>query len=217
MADDKGQDFKNNFPNSLVWFVLAILFMAMMVQNFIDTRFAKVAFSYQLEPLVNLQLIQPEDSRKTAINDNLVTFSGRFRDRLTDEGKSRYKYLELLNESHVLKAQQDNLSQELSTQKTKIIDSADWYLNLSGTPIPSDGYVVVDSFYSTPEKENSVIITDVAKKNMVTLPQVKKAFDALGASPAKPHLHNSAQLYQTSSLTTALQCSELVMKRSNKN
>ena len=66
-----------------------------MVQNFIDTKFAKVSFSYQLEHLVNLQLLQPEDSHKIALNDNLVTFSGKFRDRLTDEGKNRFKFLEL--------------------------------------------------------------------------------------------------------------------------
>jgi cell division protease FtsH len=184
MADDKGQDFKNNFSNSIVWFLMAMFFMALMVQNFIDTRFAKVAFSYQLEPLVNLQLIQPEDSRKTAINDNLVTFSGKFRDRLTDEGKSRYKFLELLNDSHVLKAQQETLTQELSTQKNKIVDAADWFLLLSGTPIPQGGYVVVDSFYSAQDKDNSVVITEVAKKNVVSYADIKHSFDALGANPA---------------------------------
>lgn len=87
MGDDKKQDFKKSFPNSFIWFLMAAFLFALMVQNFIDTKFAKVSFSYQLEHLVNLQLLQPEDSRKTALNDNLVTFSGKFRDRLTDEGK----------------------------------------------------------------------------------------------------------------------------------
>src|ERR1700724_3595491 len=102
MSDDKKQDFKKNFPNSFVWFLMAAFLLALMVQNFLDTKFAKVSFSYQLESLVDLKLIQPEDSRKTAINDNLVTFSGKFRDRLTEEGKDRYKFLELLNTNHEL-------------------------------------------------------------------------------------------------------------------
>src|SRR6478752_90020 len=100
MADDNKQDLKKGFPSGFIWFLLAAFLMALMVQNFIDTKFAKVSFSYQLEHLVNLQLIQPEDSRKIALNDNLVTFSGKFRERFTEEGKNRYKFLELSNANH---------------------------------------------------------------------------------------------------------------------
>src|SRR6202046_4311224 len=113
MSDDKKQDFKKSFPNNFVWFLMAAFLFALMVQNFIDTKFAKVSFSYQLEHLVNLQLIQPEESRKTALNDNLVTFSGKFRDRLTEEGKNRYKYLELLNANHELVSEKDRLEKDL--------------------------------------------------------------------------------------------------------
>ena len=131
MADDKKQDFKKNFPNNFIWFLMAAFLFALMVQNFLDTKFAKVAFSYQLESLVDLQLIQPEDSRKTAINDNLVTFSGKFRDRLTEEGKNRYKFLELLNNNHELSGQKERLEKDLSIQKIKIAEAADWFLHLS--------------------------------------------------------------------------------------
>ena len=75
--------------NSFIWFLMAAFLFALMVQNFIETKFAKVSFSYQLEHLVNLQLLQPEESHKIALNDNLVTFSGKFRDRLTDERKNK--------------------------------------------------------------------------------------------------------------------------------
>ena len=148
-----------------------------MVQNFLDTKFAKIAFSYQLELLVNLQLIQPEDSRKTAINDNLVTFSGKFRDRLTEEGKSRYKFLELLNTNHELNGQKERLEKELNTQKVKIADSGDWFLHLSGISIPKNGYVIVDSLYTNPEKDNSVIITELSKKNIASLADLQNEFD----------------------------------------
>src|ERR1700724_4510677 len=120
MPDDNKQDFKKGMSNSFVWFLLAAFLFALMVQNFIDTKFAKVSFSYQLEHLVNLQLLQPEESRKIALNDNLVTFSGKFRDRQTEEGKVRYKYLELLNTNHELISEKNRIKAELKNQKTKV-------------------------------------------------------------------------------------------------
>ncbi len=64
MADDNKQDFKKGMSNSFVWFLMAAFLFALIVQNFIDTKFAKVSFSYQLEHLVNLQLLQPEENHK---------------------------------------------------------------------------------------------------------------------------------------------------------
>lgn len=188
MADDKKQDFKKNFPNSVVWFLMAAFLMALMVQNFLDTKFAKVAFSYQLESLVDLQLIQPEDSRKTAINDNLVTFSGKFRDRLTEEGKNRYKFLELLNTNHELQSQRERLEKDLISQKTKILESADWFLHLSGEAIPKSGYVVVDSFYAGPERDHSIVITELSNKTTMSLIDLQKEYEALGTNPSESAL-----------------------------
>lgn len=188
MADDKKQDFKKNFPNNFIWFLMAAFMLALMVQNFLETNFAKVAFSYQLEPLVDLQLIQPEDSRKTAINDNLVTFSGKFRDRLTEEGKNRYKFLELLNANHELKGQKDRLEKEINSQKSKIYDAADWFLHLSNISIPQNGYVIVDSLYNTHENDNSVIFTELSKRNIDNLVDLQNKFNSLGANPSQEEL-----------------------------
>jgi len=201
MADDKKQDFKKNIPNGFIWFLMAAFFLALMVQNFLETSFAKVAFSYQLEALVNLQLIQPEDSRKTAINDNLVTFSGRFRDRLTEDGKNRYKFLELLNTNHDLISQKDRLDKELSAQKLKIVDAADWFLQLSGLAIPQNGYVVVDSLYNNPEKDNSVVITTLSKKNAVSFTDLQKSFEGLSPSSSSASLRDFGK--QVSDLVSA--------------
>src|ERR1700722_10793143 len=123
MADDKKQDLKKNFPNGFVWLFMGLFLLLITFQNFIDTKYANVSFSYQLEPLVNLQLIQPEESRKTALNDNLVTFSGKFRERTTEEGRNRFKYLELLNTNHRLVNENDRLNKDLNTQRAKIADS----------------------------------------------------------------------------------------------
>jgi cell division protease FtsH len=182
MSDDKKQDFKKSFPNSFVWFLMAAFLLALMVQNFIDTKFANIAFSYQLEHLVNLQLLQPEDSRKTSLNDNLVTFSGKFRDRLTDESKNRYKYLELLNTNHELLGEKEHFQKELSVLKSKIIDSASWFLSLSGIPVPNGGYVVVDDLNNTPDNNNSVLVKEIPKKEIVSFKDLKSQFSSLNTS-----------------------------------
>lgn len=185
MADDKNQDLKKNFPNSFIWFLMAALLLAMMVQNFIDTKFAKVSFSYQLEHLVNLQLIQPEDSRKTALNDNLVTFSGKFRDRVTEEGKSRYKYLELLNENHEVNADAERLQTELLSRRAKVVDAADWFLSLTGSAVPPEGYVVVDDLFHGMHKDYSIVIPTAPKKNVVNLVELQEKLKALQAAPSE--------------------------------
>ncbi len=184
MSEDKKQDFKKGFPGGFIWFLMAAFIMALMVQNFIDTRFANVSFSYQLEHLVNLQLIQPEESKKTALNDNLVTFSGKFRDQLTEEGKNRYKYLELLNTSHLLSSQKEKIEGDLKSLKGKILESADLFLHLSGTPVPKGGYVIVDDlFTNTDEKDHSVILTSLSSRSTVNLPELKKEYAAVAKDP----------------------------------
>lgn len=190
MADDDKQDLKKNFSNSFIWFLMAAFLLAMMVQSFLDTKFAKVAFSYQLESLVDLQLIQPEDSRKTAINDNLVTFSGRFRDRLTEEGKNRYKFLELLDSNHELTGQKDRLEKDLVLQKTKIIDAADWFLHIAGITVPKGGYYVVDNLYNQPERDNSVVVAELSGKAALSFTELQKDFTALGSNPSEASLHD---------------------------
>ena len=164
MPDDNKPDFKKGVSNSFVWFLMAAFLFALMVQNFIDTKFARVSFSYQLEHLVNLQLLQPEDSRKIALNDNLVTFSGKFRDRLTEEGKTRFKYLELLNTNHELKSEQLRIKKDLATLKGRVYDSASLFLELSGTSIPKGGYVVVDDTYNTQDEDHSIVIRSIPQQ-----------------------------------------------------
>lgn len=187
MADDN-KDFKKSFPNSFIWFVMAAFFFVMMLQNFIDSKFAKVSFNYQLEHLVNLQLLQPEDSRKTALNDNLVTFSGKFRDRQTEEGKNRYKYLELLQENHSLQAEKGRLSQDFAAMKEKVVSAADWFLLLSGQKVPPQGYVVVDDTFNSAETDYSIVIRDIPSKNVQSLAELQKQFSALGGAPIERNL-----------------------------
>lgn len=183
MTEEKKPDAKKGIPNGFLWFLMAAFLLALMIQSLIDTKIANVAFSYQLEHLVNLQLVQPEDSRKIALNDNLVTFSGRFRDRQTDEGKNRYKYLELLQQNHQLVSEKARLKDDLTEQKNSVVESAEWFLRFSGLPIPKDGYVVVDDFYDTPEQVNSIVINTVNKPYPDNFTELRKGFDAVKAAP----------------------------------
>ena len=180
MANDNKEDSKKNVPNTFVWFLMAAFLMALLVQNFLETKFAKVSFSYQLESLVDLQLIQLEDSRKTAINDNLVTFSGKFREKLTEESKNRFKFLELLNTNHDLKIQQEKLEKDLAGQKSKIMDAADWFLHISGTPLSKNGYVIIDALYNNQDTESNVTLTELSNKKIPNLLVVEKEFRSLG-------------------------------------
>ena len=88
MNDDNRQkneqkpDQKKSFPGGFIIFFLAALLIFLTIQNLSSDQTAKVAFSHQVEHLVDLDLIQPSESRKIAQNDNLVTLTGKFRDRI---------------------------------------------------------------------------------------------------------------------------------------
>ncbi len=179
MDDDK-QDFKKNLSNNgFVWFLMAAFLLALMIQSFIDTKIAKVSFSYQLENLVNLDLVQPEDSRKIALNDNLVTFSGKFRERKTEEGKKRYKYLELLNENHDYETSKNEAEANLNVLKTKVSDAVSWFLQLSGIPIPAEGYAVVDDLHSNESASYGIVINSVPTNKAVSYTDLEQRFAKL--------------------------------------
>src|SRR5882757_7311998 len=145
---------RKGFPGGFIIFLLAAFLIFLTVQNLSKEQTAKVSFSHQVEDLVDLDLILPSESRKIAQNDNLVMFMGKFRDRLTDDAKARYKYLELLNQHNELAEQEQVLKTGLSTLQKSVVESADWFLHLSGIAVPTQGYWVVDPLYDTGEREN---------------------------------------------------------------
>ncbi len=190
MADDNKQDFKKGMSNSIVWILMALFLFILMAQNFIETKFAKVSFSYELEHLVNLQLVQPEDNRKIALNDNLVTFSGKFRERQTEDGKLRYKYLDLLNSNHELTSEFTHIESGLKNQKAKVYDAGTLFLQLSGIEIPKNGFVIVDDIYNTTNEDFSVIIKQLPKNNVESLASLQKAYDTQQGHPSDTSTKN---------------------------
>lgn len=170
----KGREPKKGMSGGFIIFLIASVLTFFTIQNMSNEKPGKVSFSHQVEHLVNLDLLQKDDNRKTALNDNLVTFNGKFKDQVSDEGKVRFRYLELLSDNHRLGYEKKQLEDELSHLQQNVKESADWFLHLSGIPIPAKGYVVVGSIYDTPKKENSIVIKSLSDRNMVSLADIKQ-------------------------------------------
>jgi cell division protease FtsH len=176
-------DPKKGFPGGFFIFLLATVLIILTFQSYNTDQLAKVSFSHEVEHLVNLDLVQPEDNRKIALNDNLVTFSGKFKTALSEDAKSRYKYLELLNRNHELTAEKDRLEQDLAGLSQSVKESADWFLHLSGIAIPKGGYRIVDRVYDTSERDNAIILNELSRKDVVSLKDLESRFPSPGAAP----------------------------------
>ena len=185
MSDDnmKPESNKRGFPGGFFLFLLAAILIILTVQNLNSEKAAKVSFSHQLEHLVNLDLIQKEDSRKIALNDNLVTFSGQFKDKQTDDAKARYRYLELLNRNHELTGEQQQLNEELIASRQNVKDASDLFLRLTGQPIPKGGYVVVDPIYNAAKTDYSVVIKSLSDSETTSLSDLEKLFPSISQDP----------------------------------
>jgi cell division protease FtsH len=151
---------KKSIIQLVVFFALVGLFFLTMFPNFFGTKTANISFSYQLEHLENLDLLQPAESRKTATLSNLVTFFGKFRDAKTENGAQRFRYLELIEEQNSLALERARIEQEVSQVKKRVINAASLFLGVSGIAIPPNGYVVFSDYFDTPDRENKIIIRE---------------------------------------------------------
>ena len=100
--DSKKPDGRKGISGGFFILLIAAVLAIFSVQNLSSQKTAKVGFSHQTEHLVNLDLLQKDENRKIALNDNLVTFTGKFKERLTDESKNRFRFLDLLYKNHEL-------------------------------------------------------------------------------------------------------------------
>lgn len=174
---------KKGFPGGFFLLILAAAVLIFGVQSLTTDKEARVSFSHQVEHLTNLHLTVPEENHKIAQNDNLVTFGGRFSDKLSDESLSRYRYLELLNQNHELKDESVRLEKELDSLEKSVRESAQLYLGLSGGIIPRSGFVVVGPLFDTSERSGSIIIKDAPPSDVVTLPLVQKTLQLAQSLP----------------------------------
>jgi cell division protease FtsH len=149
----------------LFFFVSIFLLFLLLFQPWGSEQQAKVAFSHQLEHLVNLDLLQPKENYKIAQNEHLVTITGKFREQPTQEAKNRFHYLELLNTDHQLQQQKELLSQDLNALQNSVFSSAEWFIQISGLSVPKEGWTVIGSYYDTQERLNAVRINPPAFQN----------------------------------------------------
>jgi len=152
---------KKRTSNTIFVALVGALFVLMLLQNMYGAKQARVSFSYQIEHLVNLDLIQPEDSRKTATANNLVTFSGRFREVRSAAGKQRFQYLGTIEEQNNLQLEAVRLEQEMAQMRSRVNNATKLFLSVSGLRPASGRYIVISEFYDTPDRQNSTIIRDL--------------------------------------------------------
>jgi len=178
MANDNKfkPDSKNGFSSRFIIFLVAVVVIMFVVQTFTSDNYAKVSFSHQVEHLINLDLTIPEENRKIAQSENLVTFSGKFRDAAPEDSQERYHYLELLDRHHQLTVAQNQLVQDLDALQKNVRDSSELFLQLSGQPLPRGGYAVVSSLYDTPGRENAIAIRSLSDRELSSMPAIQKAF-----------------------------------------
>lgn len=176
---------KKGFPGGFLVFLLAGMLTFFSIQSMNKDKTGKVSFSHQVEHLVNLDLLDKESNKKTALNDNLVTFSGKFKDQASDEAKARYRFLQLVNTNNQLVQEQGAILKEIKELRTSVVAAADWFLNLSGLSIPSRGYVVVDSGFDHPNADNAIVVTSVIDRHIVNLKELKANFREAMSTPAQ--------------------------------
>lgn len=152
---------KKSIAQLIVFLLLVGLFFLTMFPSVFGTKTSNISFSYQLEHLVNLDVIQPAESRKTATLSNLVTFFGKFREAKTEAGAQRFRYLELIEEQNSLALERTRIEQEVVQAKKRVINAASLFLGVSGIPIPAGGYVVFSDFFDTPDCENKIVIREL--------------------------------------------------------
>lgn len=183
---------KRGFPGGFLLFVIAVILIILTVQTLTNDKLGKVSFSYQLEHLVNLDLLKPQSNKKIAQNDNLVTFLSKFRDATTQDGEDRFNYLTLLNQKHEYEAQEEELSKELAIQKKNVIKAAEVFLYISGIDLTESNFNVVSSAYDSENLQNSISIDSLSNnKNMPNLKTLKEQFVWVKHNPS---LENTNQM-----------------------
>jgi cell division protease FtsH len=188
---------RKGISGGFIFILLAIFLFIMVMQSLRQEQRANVSFSYQLESLINLDLLQSQDSTKVAINDNLVTFSGKFRDEKTTIGKQRYRFLELLNVHHQLSEQKKETLNSLNQLQNQIRNSADWFLHLTGYQIPAGGYKIIDSTFDTPGRQNSIVITSLSARSIFGLSELRTEFNQLNKNVSAAGLDHYANSLAT--------------------
>lgn len=181
---DNNQDPNKKKGISRNFFLIMVVafLLILTLQSLSSTQGSKVSFSHQVEHLVNLGFLQKGHSEKTAQNENLVTFKGRFKEDLSQDSKNRYRFLELLNARNTLSASKKSLSDQIEALQTRVFHSASQFLSIIGAQLPKEGFVVVSPYYNTEARDNEVVLKSLPEYGGATLTQIKASLSQLVAS-----------------------------------
>ena len=187
---------KKGFQGGIFVFLIAAILIILTLHNFTDAKSAKVSFSHQVEHLVNLDLLSQDHSAKTALNDNLVTFSGKFKQTLESESEKRYRFLDLLNQNHKLASAKIELLGEMSVLRQQVIDAASFAVELSGVSVGKEGIAIVGSAYNTAEFDASVTLHKATKPQGTSLKEVELLFAKASSNVSDANLSELATQLQ---------------------
>ena len=74
---------------------------------------------------------------------------------------------------------------ELTALKQRCVEAAEWFLLLRGTALQQEGYKVVFSSYDLPGRDNSIVITKLPEKNVVSLAQLQRRYASIKKNTAE--------------------------------
>ena len=152
---NKAPERKSGISSILIFFIIGA-FVLLLMRNTEGVERANVSFSHQIEHLVNLDLLQPKFSAKTAINENLVSFSGKFRDKKSEESKKRFRYLTLLEESNQFKEVKKESLKKIGKEQKQILANATYFYQLIGKKSLSSTQVIVPRY-----EEKGVLLSPI--------------------------------------------------------
>ena len=191
---DFNQEGKRGFPGGIFLLLLAAILVIIIVQSVGPGRLAKVGFSYQVEHLANLDLVKSEESWKTALNDHLVTFGGRFREQQTDLGRQRYRYLELVDQSKQLEEEDARLLFDLKNQAAQVQAAAGWYFQLMGKDLPASGVAITQN---APSGIGQVVLHELPARKVFSVQDLQNEVTQGLEHPTPEALASARQHYAT--------------------
>ena len=129
--ENKDPDRKKGIPAIFIFLIIAG-FSLLLMKNTTPVEKANVSFSHQVEHLVNLDLLDEKSNHKVAINDNLVSFSGKFRDKKTAESKNRFQYLTFVEKNNTYAEEKSKVQKDLYKSREDLIKSSIYFMEITG-------------------------------------------------------------------------------------
>lgn len=178
------QEGKKGFGGGFFLLVLGAIFMMLTLQNLSEKKTNSVAFNYQVEHLVNLQLLDSAYSYKVPESDQMVTFRGKFHETLETSSKDRFAYLKQLKSEMEQYQVYSSTSNELEKTAQDVRGAVNFFLEISGTPIGDRGYTVVGTTYDFRDGEisskflrnHAIVIRTPPQNQIKTFNQIEASF-----------------------------------------